>query len=743
MVDSLLPVIRNLAPNIQYNSLIFHGFLKSDVGIPFAQLCLISHPITIVEGGEPSWQMRDFKGGSIMKKLSLSILITVIVALIGISNLQARAVDPGADNSAVELNFTPIIPTTGDGDGISGDDDRCPTLYGTRENNGCPGARANCQQLKHYIDWMHNDSNKCSSEDYKEGLASIYCKLMGKSQGDDLTECKNEYNNNDTVDYALLNLIKWQTLHIHFTKWDIRKESFRFNFEEKFLLEMILYVKTNTEIIGSEADANSKLAQKWKDFCENSTITTAEYDNLKKLNLSAIQEFRIDSEKPFKEIRDGTVTDMDDFYYYETECENIDEKTDYVCNKIDGSCESFEPVPDGVSCSDAATVGIWVVDEMYDFLEDKLAKVIISAENGDMTAFEQTYSYIPVETPIIDIPSGYSRVVRYYAYKHPDFFDDDYIFDPSTSREDLDGNITSYEEIYYPGEAMAYCSAEDDFDNDNVPDQYDLCPLQWGRGLNADGRGASGCPCIKNSTNKIGITQDEISDYLGLSREEKDSAFGRGNDIFDVLDADCDGTPDKTDQCRYGSTDPRTGDTCDADFENNGGGIDGTAGDEDEDELFFEEDNCPDDYNPGQEDADGDGIGDACDSTPNGDTEIEEDDPVVVVDPLAEALAAAQAAAEALAQAKADFEASLAAAKVESDAAIAALQEEAAKQLADAEARYQAALAELEAANNVTPEPSFQQGGGCSLTGGAAPNAIYGILLALTMLPIVIRRNSR
>lgn len=40
--------------------------------------------------------------------------------------------------------------------------------------------------------------------------------------------------------------------------------------------------------------------------------------------------------------------------------------------------------------------------------------------------------------------------------------------------------------------------------------------------------------------------------------------------------------------------------------------------DTDEDEVINLDDNCPDDFNPGQEDADNDGLGDACDPTPGG-----------------------------------------------------------------------------------------------------------------------------
>lgn len=43
-----------------------------------------------------------------------------------------------------------------------------------------------------------------------------------------------------------------------------------------------------------------------------------------------------------------------------------------------------------------------------------------------------------------------------------------------------------------------------------------------------------------------------------------------------------------------------------------------TLDDRDCDGIGDDVDNCPDNYNPGQEDADNDGVGDVCDATPNG-----------------------------------------------------------------------------------------------------------------------------
>ena len=45
----------------------------------------------------------------------------------------------------------------------------------------------------------------------------------------------------------------------------------------------------------------------------------------------------------------------------------------------------------------------------------------------------------------------------------------------------------------------------------------------------------------------------------------------------------------------------------------------------DGDGLCADEDNCPDQDNPGQEDGDGDGVGDVCDNCPEADNPDQED----------------------------------------------------------------------------------------------------------------------
>ncbi len=87
---------------------------------------------------------------------------------------------------------------------------------------------------------------------------------------------------------------------------------------------------------------------------------------------------------------------------------------------------------------------------------------------------------------------------------------------------------------------------------------------------------------------------------------------GDGND--GGSDRDGDGIPDASDNC------PETANPGQEDFNNNGIGDaceDGgdTGSDRDGDGVPDSADNCPDTANPGQEDSDGDGVGDACDSS--------------------------------------------------------------------------------------------------------------------------------
>jgi hypothetical protein len=83
-------------------------------------------------------------------------------------------------------------------------------------------------------------------------------------------------------------------------------------------------------------------------------------------------------------------------------------------------------------------------------------------------------------------------------------------------------------------------------------------------------------------------------------------------------DSDSDGVADTSDNCPNDAN----GGQEDADGDGTGNVCDSTPnGDNDSDGIDNLKDNCPDDANSGQEDSDSDGAGDACDSTPNGDND--------------------------------------------------------------------------------------------------------------------------
>ena len=96
----------------------------------------------------------------------------------------------------------------------------------------------------------------------------------------------------------------------------------------------------------------------------------------------------------------------------------------------------------------------------------------------------------------------------------------------------------------------------------------------------------------------------------------------------DTRDTDGDGVTDYYDTCPktpYGAEVDTFGCVIDNSSTGDNGGDDGsdsgdTDVDSDNDGVLDDSDNCPNNYNPGQDDNDGDGYGNACDGTPNGTT---------------------------------------------------------------------------------------------------------------------------
>ncbi len=156
------------------------------------------------------------------------------------------------------------------------------------------------------------------------------------------------------------------------------------------------------------------------------------------------------------------------------------------------------------------------------------------------------------------------------------------------------------------------CDTDDD--NDGVLDGFDNCQFVYnpsqdpGACLDTDGDGVDGgldnCPNVANGPAQAGIPG------VGNQTDTDNDSAGDACDTDD----DGDGVLDGSDNCQFA---PNPGQE---DWNSNGTGD--ACEDTDGDFYLDDVDNCPGDSNGGQADGDGDGVGDVCDncpSTANGD----------------------------------------------------------------------------------------------------------------------------
>lgn len=165
----------------------------------------------------------------------------------------------------------------------------------------------------------------------------------------------------------------------------------------------------------------------------------------------------------------------------------------------------------------------------------------------------------------------------------------------------------------------------DDFDGDGIEDEFDNCPFAFNYDQgDGDGDGAGDscdvCPAASDPFQED-LDGDRSGDACDTDRD--------GDGVLNDVD-NCAGVPNLA-QANF-DADP-DGDACDLDDDNDGLldtdpledcrlGVLGQGAcddDEDGDEIFGADDNCPSIYNPEQSDLNSDGFGDFCDSDMDGD----------------------------------------------------------------------------------------------------------------------------